>query len=148
MVRDGDGLYHLTDGAGAKVGANANGGSRADNLGSPTTVEEERPRRNRETPPVPGDYDRFKEFGLAVGVWDKGLLEAICNYVFSGNPHDLNWVWEALASTHLRNDYLHRWFRLWQGHLNLPIPTAVARRMEQTPHYAWANPLALLYGIA
>jgi len=51
--------------------------------------------------------------------------------VFSGNPHDLNWVWEALASMHLRNDYLHRWFRLWQGHLNLPIPPELARRMEQ-----------------
>jgi len=139
---------HGGGGGGARTGANANGGSRADNLGSPPTVEEERPRRNRETPPVRGAYDEFKELGLAVGVRDEGLLEAICNYVFSGNPHDLNWVWEALAGMHLRNDYLHRWFRLWQGQLNLPIPTAVARRMGQAPDYAWANPLAFLYGIA
>ena len=30
--------------------------------------------------------------------------------------------------------------RLWQGQLNLPIPPAVARRMEQTPASAGASP--------
>ena|GEM_PF-6647145 len=70
VVKDGNGLYRLATagggddgggqgyslaaggghgggGGGARTGANANGVTKADNLGSPPTVEEERPRRNR-----------------------------------------------------------------------------------------------------
>jgi len=113
------------------------GAFKADFLGLQTTVEEERPLPPRELPPAPGDYDKFRELGLAVGVRDEGLLDAICNYVISGNIRDLNWVWEALASMHLPKDYFPRWFRLWQGQLNLAIPQELAKRIEQTPASAW-----------
>ena len=119
------------------VAGNVPGASRVDILGPQTTVEEERPLPPRELPPVPGDYEKFRELGLAIGVRDEGLLDAICEHVFSGNTHDLNWVFEALASMHLPKDYFPRWFRLWQGQLNLSIPQALAKRIEQTPASAW-----------
>jgi len=122
VVQDGSGLCRLREG----------GSSSSQYRGSPRIIEEERPRRPKETVPVLSDYDEFKELGLAVGVRDEGLLDAICNYVFSGNPNNLNWVWEALAGMHLRNDELHRWFRLWQGRLKLPIPPELAQRIERT----------------
>ena len=97
----------------------------------------ERTLTTKELPPAPGDYDKFRELGMAVGIRDDLLLDAICNHVFTGNSHDLNWVFEALSSMHLPKDYFPRWFKLWQGQLNLSIPQALAKRIEQTPASAW-----------
>ena len=53
-------------GAGAKVSANANGASRADNLGSPPADEEEKRRRPKEMPPVPGASPGGSDVSLAL----------------------------------------------------------------------------------
>ena len=95
------------------------------------------PKQGSETPPnappapvtVPGDREAFKKLGMAVGMVDP-MLDAICDYVFGGNPLDIDWVAEALTSMHLRPDIERRWIRLWQMAINAPTSPELKARLE------------------
>jgi len=78
---------------------------------------------------VPGDREEFKKLGMAVGMVDP-MLDAICDYVFGGNPLDIDWVAEALTSMHLRPDIERRWIRLWQMAINAPTSPELKARLE------------------
>jgi len=78
---------------------------------------------------VPGDREEFKKLGMAVGMVDP-MLDAICDYVFRGNPLDIDWVAEALTSMHLRPDIERRWIRLWQMAINAPTSPELKARLE------------------
>jgi len=79
---------------------------------------------------VPGDREEFKKLGMAVGMADP-MLDAICDYVFRGDPHDIDWVAEALTSMHLRSDLESRWIRLWQMEIHAPISPELKARLGQ-----------------
>lgn len=78
--------------------------------------------------PVPGAYEKFAQIGRSLGLRED-FLKNVCDYIFTGDIYDMNFIWDALNGLYLRPDVTKRWFNMWSRVTKAPVPTEIAAQI-------------------
>jgi hypothetical protein len=131
LERTSPGNYRITDKGRASIGVGAAPGASSALEDDPS--EPMRPEsfiEDAEAPPsLPSEYDKFVDIGSTLGL-KRDFNKIIADTVFTGDAHNLAWVWTTLQGMFLRPDVTKRWFNLWKTVVNQPVPPEIMKEIS------------------